>query len=159
MGDNIWLPDRNGVRTPMQWTEESNAGFSDAPVHSLYSSIIDDENFGPMKVNVKTQRKSTFSIWNTIRRMIAIRKKHHAFGWGEFEWVDCKNDAIAAYRRTYNGETILVIQNLSEKSQEFSCRSKGLSKICTDLLTQKEYATEKGKLQLKLKPYKYLWLK
>ena len=88
MGDNIWLPDRNGVRTPMQWNAESGAGFSDAPVQSLILFIIDDDVYGPARINVDTQRRDPNSMWNTIRHMMATRKRHHAFGRGEFEWMD-----------------------------------------------------------------------
>ena len=159
MGDNIWLPDRNGVRTPMQWNAESNSGFSDAPGHSLYSPIIDDEDYGPAQVNAEIQRDDESSMWNIIRRMIAARKEHRAFGWGEFEWIDCKNESIAAYRRSFEGETILVLQNLSDQSQKFSYNTGRSHKVQTDLLTNKEYGSEKGKISLELNPYQYLWLK
>ena len=159
MGDNIWLPDRNGVRTPMQWGAESNSGFSDAPGQSLYSPVIDDETFGPSKVNVEIQRNDNFSMWNVIRRMIAVRKEHHAFGWGEFEWIDCKNNAVAAYRRTFEGETVLVFHNLSEETQKISYKPKRSIKIRIDLLTQTEYVSQGGKVSLELAPYQYLWLK
>jgi maltose alpha-D-glucosyltransferase/alpha-amylase len=159
MGDNIWLPDRNGVRTPMQWNEEVNAGFSDPPIQSLYSPVIDDELYGPHKVNVEIQREEPFSMWNTIRKMIAARKEHHAFGWGEFEWIDCENDSIAAYRRTFEEETILVFQNLSDAPQKISYEPKRSAKVRTDLLTQKQYKTKNRRVSLDLAPYQYLWLK
>jgi glycosidase len=159
MGDNIWLPDRNGVRTPMQWNAEPNAGFSDSPIQSLYSPVIDDENYGPAKVNVEIQGREPLSMWNTIRHMIAIRKKHHAFGWGEFEWIDCENDSVAAYRRTFEEETILVFQNLSDRPQKISYIPKRSARLRVDLLTQKEYVSQGGEVSLELAPYQYLWLK
>jgi len=159
MGDNIWLQDRNGVRTPMQWVAESNSGFSEAPSQSLFSPIVDDETFGPAKVNVKIQREDKASMWNKIRQMIAIRKEHRAFGWGEFEWIKIRNKSIAAYRRTFEGETILVFQNLSGQPQEISYRPKRTLKIRTDLLTGKEYMTQEGKVSIAMDPYQYIWLK
>ncbi|MDP1713762.1 MAG: maltose alpha-D-glucosyltransferase [Anaerolineales bacterium] len=159
MGDNIWLHDRNGVRTPMQWDAESNAGFSEAPAQSIYSQINDDEVYGPAKVNVESQQKDPNSMWYSIRHMISIRKGHHAFGWGDFEWIDCNNDQIAAYRRTYNGETILVFQNLGGQIQNISYKPKRPMKIRTDLLTQLEFASSNGRVDLQLEPYQYLWLK
>jgi len=149
MGDNIWLPDRNGVRTPMQWDADANAGFSKAPVQSLYSPVIDDDTFGPMKVNVESQIKNRKSLWHRIRKMIATRKKHRCFGWGEFEWVDMYNDAIAAYIRKYRGENILVIHNLSNKTQEIE-----ISHNATDAFTRSSQS--KGKLSLQ--PLQYRWL-
>lgn len=159
MGDNIWLHDRNGVRTPMQWDAESNAGFSEAPAQSLYSPINDDDVYGPAKVNVENQQKDPGSMWNTIRHMIAIRKQHHAFGWGDFEWIDCDNNQIAAYRRTYNGETILVFQNLGDQTQNISYKPKRSMKIRTDLLTKMEFTSIHGRVNMQLEPYQYLWLK
>ena len=159
MGDNIWLPDRNGVRTPMQWSDEVNAGFSNPPIQSLYSPVIDDEIYGPQKVNVELQRNDTFSMWNSIRHMIAVRKEHQAFGWGEFEWLQIENKSIAAYRRSFEEDTILVFQNLSDKKQKLSYKPKRSSKVRIDLLSQKEYFIQDGKVSIELAPYQYLWLK
>jgi maltose alpha-D-glucosyltransferase/alpha-amylase len=91
--------------------------------------------------------------------MIDVRKEHHAFGWGEFEWIDCENDNLAAYRRTFEEETILIFQNLSDKVQKISYRPIRSKKVRIDLLTQKEYVSEDGKVTLKLHPYQYLWLR
>ena len=82
MGDNIWLPDRNGVRTPMQWNSNSNAGFSDGSPENLFSPIIKDDVFGPLVVNVEKQRHDPTSLWNTIRKMLAVRKQHPCFRLG-----------------------------------------------------------------------------
>ncbi len=158
MGDNIWLPDRNGVRTPMQWNSESDTGFSEAPVQSLYTPIIDDDIYGPAAVNVERQKRDKSSLWHSIRHMITIRQQHHAFGWGEFEWIDCSNNSVAAYRRTLKGETILVFQNLSDVHQKASYKTKRSVKIRTDLLTKKEYGSVNGEVNLNLAPYQYLWL-
>jgi len=157
MGDNIWLPDRNGVRTPMQWDTESTTGFSDAQI-PLYSPIIDDETYGPAKVNVAAQQKERSSMWNQIRRLISIRKEHRAFGWGEFNWIDCNNDQVAAYKRTFESESIFVFQNLSDNSQKISFKSVRSTNGLTDLLTQKEYVFQSGNLDLELLPYQYAWL-
>lgn len=159
MGDNIWLPDRNGVRTPMQWDAESDTGFSEAPVQSLYIPIIDDDIYRPSNVNVESQKKDKSSLWHSIRRMISIRQQYHVFGWGEFEWIDCKNNSVAAYRRTFEDKTVLVFQNLSDANQKISYKPKRSVKIRTDLLTQKKYTSNDGKVNLELAPYQYLWLK
>jgi len=159
MGDNIWLPDRNGVRTPMQWNDEANAGFSNPPIQSLYSPVIDDETYGPQKVNVELQRNDTFSMWNAIRHMIAVRKEHRAFGWGEFEWLHLENKRVAAYRRSYEKDTILVFQNLSENTQKISYKPKRSTKARVDLLAQTEYILQDGRVSIELAPYQYIWLK
>jgi maltose alpha-D-glucosyltransferase/alpha-amylase len=159
MGDNIWLPDRNGVRTPMQWTSADDAGFSEVPVQSIYTPVIDNDVYGPKQVNAESQRKDPNSLWSAIRHMIAIRKQNRAFGWGDFSWVDCGNDAVAAYERVYQNEQIIVLNNLSDQTQPVKAPLSGRSRALTDLLTGKTFAGLDGKIELDLKPYQYLWLK
>jgi maltose alpha-D-glucosyltransferase/alpha-amylase len=149
MGDNIWLPDRNGVRMPMQWNAEPSAGFSDLPMQSLYSPVIDDGVYGPTRINVEMQRKNPESMWNIIRQMIAIRKEHRAFGWGEFEWIDSASNSIAAYKRKHEGETILVINNLANQPQNIS-----IDQGFVDLLSKESV----GPGNIKLAPLQYRWL-
>src|SRR5574341_123159 len=79
MGDNIWLDDRDGVRPPMQWDAGAQAGFSTAAPDKLYAPVINDGLYGPTRTNVESQRQDPNSLWNTIRHMIATRKKNHAF--------------------------------------------------------------------------------
>ena len=150
MGDNIWLPDRNGVRTPMQWTDDFNAGFSQAPVQSMYAPVIDDEQFGPTKVNVDAQRTDLNSLFNVTRHLIAVRKRHQAFGWGDFNWVDVGTKSVAAYTRSFKDETLFILNNLSNEAQEIE-----LDKAHTDLLTKTDFPAGK----LTLQPYQYLWLR
>jgi maltose alpha-D-glucosyltransferase/alpha-amylase len=159
MGDNIWLDDRNGVRTPMQWETGPTAGFSAADARSLYAPLIDNDAYGPRQVNVRSERADPGSLLNIIRHMIAVRKQHRTFGWGEFEWLDVQNDAIAAFRRTYQGESILAIHNLSEAEQKVWLPTKKPVRELTDLLTQKQFSPVKGNLEIELLPYQYIWLK
>jgi maltose alpha-D-glucosyltransferase/alpha-amylase len=149
MGDNIWLPDRNGVRTPMQWNDEAYAGFSNPPIQTLYSPVIDDEIYGPQEVNVELQREDPSSMWNAIRHMIAKRKEHMAFGWGEFEWMDLGTDTVAAYQRSYNGEKILVVQNLDQSAHEIT-----ISDDAVDIIT----GTSISRGNISVEPFQYLWL-
>jgi len=159
MGDNIWLPDRNGVRTPMQWNAEPDAGFSVASIQSLYAPIINDDFHGPAQINVESQRRDSNSLWNTLRHMIATRKEHQAFGRGEFEWIDIENNRIAGFQRTFEGETILAIHNLSDSEQRIVLETKGPVKSLTDLLSQQDFVSNEGAIEMTLAPYQYLWLK
>lgn len=154
MGDNIWLFDRNGVRTPMQWNTGSNAGFSDATEESLFAPVIDDETFGSARVNVEVQQNDPQSLWNVIRQMIAERKKHPQFGRGDFHWIDLQNDHIAAYERTYQGETILALHNMSDSPQTVSLETKKSANKLTDLLTSKKFDAR----TIGLAPYEFYWL-
>jgi maltose alpha-D-glucosyltransferase/alpha-amylase len=158
MGDNIWLEDRNGVRTAMQWEGGPAAGFSNAPVDSVYVTLITDETYSPGRVNVKAQQADPASLWNAIRHMIAIRKQHTEFGWGDFKWADTRNEHIAAFERTYRNETILAVHNLTDTSQSLSLDTKEPTTKMTDLLTKKEFTGIEGRVKLELTPYEFLWL-
>ena len=159
MGDNIWLEDRNGVRTPMQWETGPTAGFSEVPAESLYAPVIDNDTYGPARINVQAERLEPSSMLNVIRHMIAVRKQHEAFGLGEFEWIDFRNDAIAAFQRRYNDEIILAIHNLSDAKQIISYPMKKSVNALTDLLTGKEFILTNENFEMELLPYQYLWLK
>ena len=103
MGDNIYLGDRNGVRTPMQWSGDRNAGFSRADPQALYLPLVIDPVYGYQAVNVEAQRRMPTSLLNWMRRLIAIRKRYQAFGRGTIEFLDPTNQAILAYMRWYEG--------------------------------------------------------
>ncbi len=157
MGDNIWLPDRNGVRTPMQWTSGTNAGFSEAPAERMYSPMIDSDEYGPRRVNVAAQQADPASLWHAIRQMLQTRKQQRAFGWGTLDWLAAGNDHIAAFYRRYEGETILAIHNLTDSKQELTIQP-AASATARDLLTGRNYDPSDGTLAIKLTPYQYLWL-
>jgi maltose alpha-D-glucosyltransferase/alpha-amylase len=158
MGDNIWLEDRNGVRTAMQWEDGPAAGFTHAPVDSVHVTVIADETYSPKRVNVKEQQADPTSLWNAIRHMLAIRKQHPVFGRGDFKWADIQNEHIAAFKRTYRNETLLAVHNLTDTSQSLSLDTKKTSTKVTDLLTRREFAAIDGRLKLELSPYQFLWL-
>ena len=159
MGDNIWLEDRNGVRTPMQWESKETAGFSETRVEALYAPVINDEVYAPLQVNVEAQQAKPNSLLNVIRAMIATRKQHPAFGWGEFEWINVESENIESFQRTHKDESILAIHNLSDKTQKVTYEIKKPVKSMTDLLTQEEYFPVKDNIEIELMPYQYLWLK
>ncbi len=117
MGDNIYLGDRNGVRTPMQWSRDRNAGFSTADEGRLYLPVITDPVYGYQAVNVAAQRATPSSLLNTMRRLIATRKRSSAFGRGTIEFLRPRNTAVLAFLREHGEERILVVANLSERSQ------------------------------------------
>ena len=113
MGDNIFLGDRNGVRTPMQWSGDRNAGFSDANRQRLYLPVITDPEYHYETVNVETQHQNPHSLLSWMKRVIALRKRHRAFGRGTLELLRPENRKILAFVRRYESEQILVIANLS----------------------------------------------
>lgn len=113
MGDNIYLGDRNGVRTPMQWSADRNGGFSRCNPHKLYAPVIIDPEYHFEAVNVEAQRENRNSLWWWMKRLIATRRRFQAFGRGTFELLYPENRKVLAFTRTFNGEHILVVTNLS----------------------------------------------
>ncbi|MBO0703790.1 MAG: maltose alpha-D-glucosyltransferase [Candidatus Dormibacteraeota bacterium] len=117
MGDNIYLGDRDSVRTPMQWSADRNAGFSVANRQRLYLPVILDPEYHYEAVNVATQEANPQSLLNWMKRLIALRKKHPAFGRGSFQLLAPENRRVLAFVREYEGERILVVANLSRYVQ------------------------------------------
>jgi maltose alpha-D-glucosyltransferase/alpha-amylase len=113
MGDNIYLGDRNGVRTPMQWSSDRNAGFSRADWARLYSPVIMDPVYGYQAVNVEAQQRTPTSILNWMKRMIAVRKRYQAFGRGTIRFLHPENLKVLVYLREWEGQRILCVVNLS----------------------------------------------
>ncbi|HET7357790.1 MAG TPA: alpha-glucosidase C-terminal domain-containing protein, partial [Nocardioidaceae bacterium] len=117
MGDNIWLGDRDGVRTPMQWTGDRNAGFSAANPGRLLLPVIQDPVFGYQAVNVEAELENASSLLHWTRRMIHARKKHHAFGLGSFIDLGGSNPSVLSYVRHHDGDVVLCVNNLSRFPQ------------------------------------------
>jgi maltose alpha-D-glucosyltransferase/alpha-amylase len=117
MGDNIYLGDRNGVRTPMQWTSDRNGGFSKADPARLSAPLIMDPVYGYQSINVEAQERYPFSLLNWTKRLVAMRKQHQVFGRGSLEFVPCPNRKVLAFLRRDDKETILVVVNLARNVQ------------------------------------------
>jgi maltose alpha-D-glucosyltransferase/alpha-amylase len=117
MGDNVYLGDRNGVRTPMQWNGGWNGGFSDADPERIYQPLISNPVYGFQAVNVDSQRRTPHSLLHWMRRIIQIRQTTRAFGRGDIRFLKPANHRILAYLRTFEEEQILVVNNLAGTSQ------------------------------------------
>ena len=117
MGDNVFVGDRNGVRTPMQWSPDRNAGFSRADPQRLYLQPIMDPMYGYEALNVETQARDASSLLNWTKRMLAVRKTSHAFGRGKRRFLKPGNRKILAYLSEYDGDVILAVFNLSRAAQ------------------------------------------
>jgi len=153
MGDNIWLEDRNGVRTPMQWNNSENAGFSEASVDKLYAPVISDETYGYQNVNVEAQMADPHSLFNQIRHMISVRKQYPAFGLADFQWADVGTKAVAVYQRNYHEDNFLILNNLSEQPVDIQLPEN--SEGFLDILDGQTYHAP----TLHLGAYQYLWLR
>jgi maltose alpha-D-glucosyltransferase/alpha-amylase len=117
MGDNVYLGDRTGVRTPMQWNGDRNAGFSRADPSRLYCGVIQDPLYHYQARNVEASLRSTKSFLMWLRRIIRVRKSYPAFGRGTLRFVSCENRRVIAYLREYEGQALLVVNNLSQFAQ------------------------------------------
>ena len=113
MGDNIWLPDRDGVRTPMQWSNDKNGGFSTADPERLYLPPIRNDQYGTHIVNVESQMARRNSLLQWVRKLVHIRKQYKAFGRGTFTPVEHSNPHVLAFIREYEGERIMCVHSLS----------------------------------------------
>jgi maltose alpha-D-glucosyltransferase/alpha-amylase len=160
MGDNIYLGDRNGVRTPMQWNADRNAGFSRATPARLYSPVIMDPVWGYEAINVEAQQGDPSSLLSWMRNMIALRKLFTVFGRGGIEFFDPSNRKVLAYLREYQGEQVLCVANLSRFAQPVDLdlsKLEGMTPV--EMLGYVEFpAIERQPYRLTLAPYSFLWL-
>jgi maltose alpha-D-glucosyltransferase/alpha-amylase len=161
MGDNVWLPDRDGVRTPMQWSDGPNAGFSTAPTEALYAPVIDDDVYGYRRVNVAAQRADPDSLLNWTKRLIRIRKAHPVFGRGDLRFLLPENEHVLAYLRTYGDETVLVVGNLSASGQMVALDlGDHAGTPPADLLSEECLAPVAARpYELTLSPYECRWIR
>jgi maltose alpha-D-glucosyltransferase/alpha-amylase len=152
MGDNIWLPDRHGVRTPMQWSAGKNAGFSEAD--RTYLPVIDDEVFGYRHVNVAVQELDDNSYLAWTRYLIRARQRQAALRAGTLEWVGTGHTSVLAYRRIEGDNRVLCIFNLNDSDQPSGLTP---SSDLADLLSRGGHVYPAGQ-EIHLVPFGALWL-
>jgi len=117
MGDNVYLGDRNGVRTPMQWNAGINAGFSTADPERLWLPLVSNAVYGYQVINVESQQRNATSLFNWMRRLIEVRRGTRVFGRGSIEFLKPQNHRVLAFTRTLGRETVLAVHNLSGTAQ------------------------------------------
>jgi maltose alpha-D-glucosyltransferase/alpha-amylase len=161
MGDNVYLGDRNGVRTPMQWSSDRNSGFSRADSAALYAPLISDPVFGYQGLNVEAQERVRSSLLNWVKRLVRIRQKHPTFALGKLEFLNCSNMKVLCFIRRYEQETMLVVCNLSRFAQPAELELgafEGQSPV--ELFGNTPFpAIRAGTYQLALGPYMFLWFR
>lgn len=160
MGDNYYLGDRNGVRTPMQWNADRNAGFSKGNPQELYLPVVIDPSYHYVAVNVENQESNPSSLLWWVRRVLSIYKNYKAFGFGSFELIRTENSKVLAFIRIYENEIILVITNLSRFAESASL---GLEKFAGyvphELFHQNPFpAIKEEPYNITLGPYTYFWM-
>jgi len=159
MGDNFYLGDRNGVRTPMQWSPDRNAGFSHANPQKLYLPPIIDPEYNYESINVENQQNNPDSLLWWMKRTIALRKRFKAFGRGRLEFLQPKNRKILAFLRRYQDEVILVVANLSHAAQQTRLElGEFQGRVPVELFGRAEFAPiSDGQYYFTLGPHAFYW--
>lgn len=161
MGDDLSLDERNSVRTPMQWSDEKNGGFSPASEEALIRPVIKDGPYGYKQVNVTRQKRDLDSLLNWIERLIRTRKEHPEFGFGRWRIIETGDSAVFAHTCQWQESTILAIHNLSAEPRtvtlDLSCYT---ANQLIDLLGDKEYkSVVKGTSRIELEDYGFRWFR
>ena len=161
MGDNIYLGDRKGCRTPMQWTPDRNAGFSHADPARLYAPLNSDPVYGYQALNVEAQQRTRSSFLSWLRRIIKVRRDYPVFGMGRLEFVNPANRKVLAFSRFNDRQRILVVCNLSRHAQPAELdlsRWKGHTPV--ELIGETPFPRiGEAPYQLSLGPYMFLWFR
>ncbi len=159
MGDNVYLGDRDGVRTPMQWSADRNAGFSRVNPQRCYLPVIVDPEYHFEAVNVEAQEANPQSLLWWTKRLIALRKEHPVLGHGDIEFLRPDNGKVLAFTRTWNDETILVVANLSRHPQFVELDlSRYAGRVPVELVGRSRFPviTERPYI-LTFGPHQFLW--
>jgi maltose alpha-D-glucosyltransferase / alpha-amylase len=162
MGDNIYLGDRNGVRTPMQWTSDRNAGFSRADYARLYAPVIADPVYGYQSINVEAQERTRTSLLAWVKRLIRIRQRYPVFALGELRWVNPENRKVLAFVRELPGQApILVVCSLSRFAQPAELDlSEWEGYTPMELIGETAFPRiSTAPYQLSMGPYMFLWFR
>ncbi|HMQ49143.1 MAG TPA: maltose alpha-D-glucosyltransferase [Saprospiraceae bacterium] len=160
MGDNIYLGDRNGIRTPMQWNSDRNAGFSAANPQKLYLPVIQDPLYRYEAINVEVQNQNPSSLLWWMKNLIAMRKRLRAFGYGKIQFLESPNSKVLAFIRSYERESILVLTNLSKFSQAVHLPLQDFKgRRPTEIFSQNKFPEiDENAYPFTLGPYGYYWL-
>jgi maltose alpha-D-glucosyltransferase/alpha-amylase len=161
MGDNIYLGDRNGVRTPMQWNGGWNAGFSGADPERLAFALISNPLYGYQAVNVAAQERHEHSLLNWTKRLISVRKSTPVFSRGSLTFLDPANHRVLAYIRTLGKEQVLVVNNLAGTVQAVELNLKALAGFVPVEMFGNSLFPRIGELPylLTLGPYDFYWFR
>lgn len=160
MGDNVYLGDRFGVRTPMQWNMNLNAGFSSANPQKLHLPVITDPVYRYESVNVATQEENTSSLIWWMKQVMAMRKRLNVFGRGSMQFIESSNAKVLCFARKHDKQTVIVVANLSQFSQYTTLKLTEY-KDCdvTEVFSQNRFMNVgEGEYALTIGPYGYFWL-
>jgi maltose alpha-D-glucosyltransferase/alpha-amylase len=162
MGDNIDLDDRNGLRTPMQWSDSKNAGFSEALTEQLFLPVINNEKYGCKNVNVEKQSKDPKSLLSFFKKLIKIRKSLISLQIGNIEFLETNDRGILAFTRKSDKEIVLIIYNFHQEQRTCIIKHRDLEgfemELCFPWEDEKPFSLSKP-IHIEMKPLEYLWYK
>jgi maltose alpha-D-glucosyltransferase/alpha-amylase len=161
MGDDLSLPERYCIRTPMQWSEEPNGGFSPAPANKLPRPVISGGEYGFERVNIELERRDPDSLLNHVERMIRLRKEHPEFVWGEWSVVESGEPSIFALRARWQERDMVAVHNFAGRPCKFTLTLPGVeAKQLIDVISGEHFARQPdGRCALDLDAYAYRWLR
>jgi maltose alpha-D-glucosyltransferase/alpha-amylase len=161
MGENLALDERNSTRTPMQWSNEPNAGFSKASPDHLIRPVVDHDQFSYEQVNVISQRRDPKSLLNWMERAIRMRKECPEFGWGKWQIIDTGHPNVFAHRCEWKEGVVVAVHNLSKEPCTVTLKlGDDDSKHLTELLGDQTYEQlQDASREVQLEGYGYRWFR
>ena len=157
MGDDLSQPERNSVRTPMQWSDEENAGFSTAPADRLVRPVVSSGPFDYRHTNVAAQRDHTGSLMETVQRLIRVRRSCPEVGWGNTRVLPTSETSVLALRYDWEGQTVVTVHNLSSGALETQLPLEELDRLRPLLASEMDRSLKDAKAPVRLQPYGYVW--
>jgi len=160
MGEDLSLKERDSIRTPMQWSNARNGGFSSAPTDRLALPVISGGEFGYERVNVAAQQRDRNSLLNWLERMTRLRMRSPEFGNGRCDWLETGDPAVLAHACSSEHSCVFALHNLSDSEKEVTVPLGRKVEGLFDVLTNCEHRVDdQGAARFKLKPYGYAWLR
>jgi maltose alpha-D-glucosyltransferase/alpha-amylase len=159
MGDDLSLPERDSVRTPMQWSDGPNGGFSRADPTQLFRPVIEQGEFGYSSVNVAAQQQDPGSLWTAVQRLVRTRRRCRELSWGGCTMLSSGNERVLAHRCTHEGRSVVAVHNLASTAERLALALDGQTRV-RDLLTREEpEVAADGRLVVELPPFAYRWFR
>jgi maltose alpha-D-glucosyltransferase / alpha-amylase len=159
MGEDLSLRERNSVRTPMQWADEPNAGFSTGPAERLVRPVVSNGAFDYKRINVAAQRDLDGSLMSTLQRLVRTRRACPEVGWGRYEVVETGETSVLALRYDWQGEAILILHNLADRVVEVQVLLDGIDRLRPLFCDQDDRAMRNASDPISLNPYGYRWFR
>jgi maltose alpha-D-glucosyltransferase / alpha-amylase len=161
MGDDLSLNERDSVRTPMQWSDEENGGFSDAPRERLIRPVIQGGDFGYERLNAAFQRRDPDSFLNWVSHVIHKRKECPEFGWGECKLIETGERSVFAHQCEWEGGLVIAVHNLADRDVRVTLDLGEYEEVhLFDVLADRKYErVDENSHTVELEPYGYLWLR